>query len=512
MSKTEVKTKLFNWADSSLCSDEPLFDITVRENWGIASASAKNSLLNAEGGEMIYKSTSAIKHNNDHEIYINFAKNREGEAKEKFLNAFNSMDYIEGIEMTMKIMKYKEPHPTSVYSYIGFKIGGVNKYFDYINVTKEENLGKEFTFRIPFTNLNEKKDSIEGFILASPWKALTEMEFVVGDVYVYGINGDPGTQVEPHDDDSKKRTGFTGIEYDLKWMDDFDGDELDKSVWDHCPWVHNNNEIQAYDPEMVIVKDSVCTMRMELADEPVFTRKERDQWLGNRWTLKENKTRLRSGDFLSKGKLAFQHGMIEAKVKAPYGEGVWAIFWTVGAPGFGKANWPWDGEVDIFEFVGGVGKEGGEVESVASGVDSRNNRYPAAIHYCDPDATFDSGPFGGWGGAHLSSGSESWKVDGKLADGWHIVGMEWTDKEIIFYMDGRMFFSFPISDAPDSRTRGSFFIPHTFIFQLAAGGPGSWPGDAHNNEVLKTGKPLDFDVDWVKIWQSDEVPGTKLIK
>ena len=79
-------------------------------------------------------------------------------------------------------------------------------------------------------------------------------------------------------------------------------------------------------------------------------------------------------------------------------------------------------------------------------------------------------------------------------------------------MDGKRHSVIEISDNPTAHERFAFFQPHYIIFNMCTGGPGSWPGDAHYNPLLLEGGIQTFEIDWVKVWQSDQVPGTSFPK
>jgi len=58
-----------------------------------------------------------------------------------------------------------------------------------------------------------------------------------------------------------------------------------------------------------------------------------------------------SARILTKGKLAFKYGKIEARIKMPKGSGTWPAFWMLGR-NISETGWPKCGEIDIVEAVG----------------------------------------------------------------------------------------------------------------------------------------------------------------
>jgi beta-glucanase (GH16 family) len=69
-----------------------------------------------------------------------------------------------------------------------------------------------------------------------------------------------------------------------------------------------------------------------------------------------NITALNAGGFTSarittKGKVEQKYGRFEARIKLPYGPGLWPAFWMLGS-NIDTAPWPQCGEIDIMEFKG----------------------------------------------------------------------------------------------------------------------------------------------------------------
>ena len=121
-------------------------------------------------------------------------------------------------------------------------------------------------------------------------------------------------------------------EYELVWSDEFDGTDLDRSVWDYNTggggW--GNQELQYY-------TDRTENVRVEDGNLVIEARKE-----------KYDNRDYTSGRILSKGKKEFLYGKFEARIKFPGGKGTWPAWWMMG----GSMNWPACGEIDIQEHVG----------------------------------------------------------------------------------------------------------------------------------------------------------------
>ena len=92
-----------------------------------------------------------------------------------------------------------------------------------------------------------------------------------------------------------------------------------------------NNELQYYTdrPENVIVEDGVLK---------IIARQE--SFEGSGYTSARIKT---------EGLFQQQYGRFEARIKLPWGQGMWPAFWMLGDDDGGTVSWPQRGEIDIME-------------------------------------------------------------------------------------------------------------------------------------------------------------------
>jgi len=58
-----------------------------------------------------------------------------------------------------------------------------------------------------------------------------------------------------------------------------------------------------------------------------------------------------SSKYITKGKVGFKYGRMEARIKGPVGAGTWGAFWMLGAD-IDERRWPWCGEIDVTELLG----------------------------------------------------------------------------------------------------------------------------------------------------------------
>jgi beta-glucanase (GH16 family) len=233
----------------------------------------------------------------------------------------------------------------------------------------------------------------------------------------------------------------------MVWHDEFEGPELDLSNWTFDiggnGW--GNQEWQAYTnrPENVRIEEGMLVI--EAREEPEFVR-------GREYSSARIKTQ---------GLHAWQYGRIEARIKLPYGQGIWPAFWMLGEDLY-KIGWPAAGEIDILEFIG---------------------REPDHIY-----ATVHApGYSGGDGvGGNLTVPAESLRND------FHVYAIEWEENEIRWYFDGREYFKRTSADVPDAWI---FDHPFFLILNLAVGG--RWPGYPDDTTVF----PQFLYVDYVRVYQ-----------
>ncbi len=172
-----------------------------------------------------------------------------------------------------------------------------------------------------------------------------------------------------------------------------------------------------------------------------------------------------SARLVTRGKFTPTYGRIEARIKIPYGQGIWPAFWMLGAnidtPGVG---WPGCGEIDILENIG---------------------REPSIVH-----GTLH-GP--GYSGANGLSAAYSLTNGQRFADDFHIYAVEWDIREIRFYVDGNLYKTQTTKDIP---ANGSWVFdhPHYLILNLAVGG--GWPGFPDATTIF----PQMMFVDYVRVY------------
>ena len=245
----------------------------------------------------------------------------------------------------------------------------------------------------------------------------------------------------------------------LLWSDEFNGPALDPASWtaeigDGSPsnpgWGNAESECYTARPEnLSIVRDGpLSVLRIRAAGERLN---------GRYYTSARIKTQ---------GMRSFRFGRVEARIKLPQGRGLWPAFWMLGDT-ISTVGWPACGEIDIMEMKGG---------------DDRT--VLGTLHWRDA------------GGVHSSSIPGVARLDsGVFADEYHLFGVEWTDKEISWYLDGGKYASQSITEPEREAFRnGKFFV----LLNLAVG------GRYLGNQIPPIGfTDASMLVDWVRWYGKD---------
>jgi beta-glucanase (GH16 family) len=152
-----------------------------------------------------------------------------------------------------------------------------------------------------------------------------------------------------------------------------------------------------------------------------------------------NACQFTSAKIKSAGKLMFQYGKLEIRMKVPPGDGTWPAFWMLGSELLKGIPWPDSGEIDILETKG-----------------SLPNTAFGPIH--------GPGLAGGAGGGFGST----FTSPTPLTSGFHTYAIEWKKNLIDFYVDDNLYFTAAASDS--STGTWVYTQPFFMILNLAMGG------------------------------------------
>ncbi len=239
----------------------------------------------------------------------------------------------------------------------------------------------------------------------------------------------------------------------LVWADEFEAGSIDESSWNSQVLEAGrfNDEWQRYtssSDNAYVENDYLVIKAVHESDDHGL-----DQY---------SSARLNTAN-----KQVFKYGKIAARIKLPYGKGIWPAFWMLGAnidENGGDTPWPQSGEIDILELYG-----------------SKNDAVTEAnIHYADAS------------GSHASMGAVAFELEqGRFADAFHVFELEWDAERIAWSVDQQEFASIPISSDELSEFHEEFFI----LLNIAVGGAHAGRPDA------TTDFPQYMYIDWVRVYQ-----------
>ena len=172
----------------------------------------------------------------------------------------------------------------------------------------------------------------------------------------------------------------------------------------------------------------------------------------------------------------WQYGRIEARIKLPFGKGVWPAFWMLGED-ISTTIWPGCGEVDIMENFG-----------------TFNN-----------NATLNNGTAHGPGYSGASGIGHSYTLPfgETVYDDYHVYALEWSPDSMVWYVDGASYHTVTPASLPPG-TKWVFNAPFFLLLNLAIGGPSTFLGTPDSSVTF----PQDLLVDYVRVYQATTIPMT----
>jgi len=237
---------------------------------------------------------------------------------------------------------------------------------------------------------------------------------------------------------------------EITMQDEFDiNGAPDNTLWNYDIGTRGdgwgNNELQYYTDraENIIVQNGYL----------IITAKQ-ENFEGSSYT---------SARILIKGKFEQKYGRFEARIRTPYGQGLWPAFWMLGANS-DQVIWPECGEIDILEMRG---------------------QEPTVV-------------IGSLHGPGYSAGEAITKrydlVNDRLDTGFHVFGIEWGPDFVNYYIDDVLYNQITPSDLPNPN-KWVFDQPFYLILNVAVGG--SFVGSPNQETVF----PQTMLVDYVRAYK-----------
>ncbi len=159
----------------------------------------------------------------------------------------------------------------------------------------------------------------------------------------------------------------------------------------------------------------------------------------------------------------WQYGYMEARVKMPYGDGIWPAFWMLGNNINSGVSWPACGEIDIMENIANAADQPNNHGSLHDGVD--------------------------WSSVFTLDGPQLFH------NAYHTFAANWAANQIQFYVDGNLYETVNASSQPGGTT---WQFNHSFFYLLNLAVGGNYPG----NPDASTSFPQTMFVNYVRTYQS----------
>lgn len=171
-----------------------------------------------------------------------------------------------------------------------------------------------------------------------------------------------------------------------------------------------------------------------------------------------------SGKITTQGRVSYQYGLIEARIKLPSGGGTWPAFWMLGT-NITTVPWPLSGEIDIMEAAGN------EPYKVSGTAHSANGQ-----------------------GEHIWNGGYTY-TSKLTASEYHTFGVAWQPDRIDWLLDGKRYYTLQKKDVGSGVW--PFNDPFYIIVNTAMGG-------GFGGLVSWDLKSATTSVDWIRAYANGQ--------
>ncbi len=231
----------------------------------------------------------------------------------------------------------------------------------------------------------------------------------------------------------------------LAWQDEFDGSEIDWSVWSKTPRnISDWNNTMSDADELYELKDGLLILKaIANTDYP------------------EDSSPYLTGGIWGRGKKAFALGRIDVRARFDLGQGFWPAIWMMGE----NAPWPIGGELDIMEHL------------------NFDDIVYQTVHTGYTNSVSNSNP----------PNHGKFSIDKSK---FNIYSVEAHDDEVVFLINDEVTFRYPkLNPAVENQYP---FKERDFYLILSAQLGGNWVGGVNPSHL-----PLHLEIDWVRYYQKE---------
>jgi beta-glucanase (GH16 family) len=169
-----------------------------------------------------------------------------------------------------------------------------------------------------------------------------------------------------------------------------------------------------------------------------------------------------SARLISKDRVAFTYGLVQARIQLPTGGGIWPAFWMLGQ-NIDEVGWPQCGEIDVMKNVG---------------------QNPGVVH-----GTVHGPGYSG------SSGVTAWHDAGRsLAGDFHVYSVDWERDRIRWFLDDELYSTV----TPDDLRGNPWVFDHDFFLLVNVAVGGTLPGNPDPSVTF----PQTMLIDYIRVYAS----------
>ncbi|MEM8887104.1 MAG: glycoside hydrolase family 16 protein [Bacteroidota bacterium] len=237
-------------------------------------------------------------------------------------------------------------------------------------------------------------------------------------------------------------------DWQLVWEDNFEGaagESPDATKWKYdigTDWGNQQLEFDTDRPENVSTDGA--------GNLAIIARRE--SFAGSAFT---------SARITTQGLFEQAYGRFEARIKMPWGPGIWPAFWLLGAD-IDVVGWPQCGEIDVMEYRG-----------------QEPNVIHGSVH----------GP--GYSGGEAVTKNFAFQND-RFDNDFHIFAIEWGENFIHYFVDDKLYLEITPEDVP-----GEWVYDHPFYIILNVAVGGNYVGFP----TADTPFPQTMLVDYVRVYE-----------
>ncbi len=243
--------------------------------------------------------------------------------------------------------------------------------------------------------------------------------------------------------------------YSLTWSDEFDGaagTAPDAGNWSYDVGTGDNGwgnqELQFY-------TERTDNVALDGQGNLVITAK-RESFGGMPFT---------SGRIKTQGLFEQAYGRFEARLKTPFGPGMWPAFWLLGS-NIDAVNWPQCGEIDVMELRG-----------------QQPNEIAGSVH----------GP--GYSAGDAVTKDFSLENEGRFDDDFYVYAIEWGEDYLDFFVDDFLYQRITPDDVD-----GEWVFNQPFFMLLNVAVGGTYVGFP----TSETPFPQSMTIDYVRVYQEQQ--------